>query len=313
MKELEDFLVSFESPIVSQNMRDKLADYIEEPWFEGIFTAWINRRLREKIPLMKLLALAFNLDPGKYPELGPASAYFNNALIGNVVLRKIHYDYFYYIINHEPRNFMYSLVLRAVKHLSHGRIDDSLQTLKGIADNTHWGYYELILRFLEEKTEARSLSNMLTMTHLPVEDQYQVLAVACRSNSTIFKDLAMGLQDNNKYLFKYCVDRAEALNGQDELSQALVACNLHLSIIESCQQLTDFLIWAAEHIHPTLEHLLKRAEYEEAWTLVLKLAPAFDKKQILKILLRAQDPILIDKFFFTYKDYPEVKNLAPFL
>jgi hypothetical protein len=291
-------------------MRETLAIQVEEPWFAGIFTGWVHRRLREGISKLGLLTLIHHFDADRNPELGSLSAIINSVIIGNIILRKNSHEYFFYLIRYDRRKKS-NLLKETLQHLTHIRIGEALPLIKEIAVCLNRPFEEMMVDFLEEKTEARSLSNMLSLNSLEAEEQIRVIAAACKFSKMIFDDLVLALDQIN--LLNFAIDRAHDMGGADELSQALLVTEISIERLEKSQHLTNFLVGAAQSITPTIKHLLKRAEFEERWNYVLKLASGFHKKEILRILLKAKDPILIDKFFFLYKDYPEVKNLTPFL
>jgi len=307
---VEQLLLDFESLSVSQNMRETLVEYIEQPWFHGIFTGWIHRRLREGIGNVELLTLTYHFDPDRNPELGPLGALLNSVILGNVLQRKINHSHFFYLIQYDRRR-KNNLLKETLRHLTHIRIGDVLPLIKQMSEVIKRPFEEMFVEHLESRKEGRSLSNMISLNALELDEQLKVIAVACKLNRVIFEDLALALDQTN--LLNHAIDRAHDMGGADELSQALLVTEISIERLEKCSYLSQFLVGAAVSIRPVIKHLIGRAEFEERWNYVLKLAPAFNKKEILRILLKAKDPTIIDKFFFLYKAYPEVKNLAPFL
>lgn len=308
MNKTEDLLALFENYTVSQNMRENLAIMAQESWFNGIFTGWVHRRLREGIGQLELLTLTHHFDADRNPELGSLGHIINSVIIGNVIMRGTSHDYFLYMIKYDRRK-KNNLLKDSLKHITHMRIGDAIPLLRQMAEALGRTFEEMVLDYLEEKTEYRSLSNMMSLESLEFHERLKVIALSCKCNRRIFDDLALALDNNN--LLEYAIDRANSLQGFDELTHALFVTEIPIERLEKSKQLIAFLIQSPS-AH-TIQHLLKRAEFEQRWNFVLKLAPAYNKKEILRILLKAKDPILIDKFFFLYKTYPEVKNLTPFL
>lgn len=309
MEKFEKFIAGFEWPTASPEDITELIETIPTPWFEGIFRSWIGKRLREGIS--KPALLQYITWSTKLPELRVIGSLVNDVVIGDVLLRHQHHDYLYYILNYEKRTDGSSMMVRLSRNMGPFRMEDSLQLARDISNNTNYKYHEVILEVLQNRTDSHMLNNMITMSKLTPEDQLQIIALACLKNSFVFKDLVLSLEND---VLKHAVHyQSHSIPGEDKMVHALLHTELGIPVLEERHQLTTYLLQVGPAVPYLIKHLMDRAEKEERWNYVLKLAGAYNKKESLRILLRSKDPILIDKFFFLYKDYPEVQNLTPFL
>jgi hypothetical protein len=114
--------------------------------------------------------------------------------------------------------------------------------------------------------------------------------------------------------FDYVKDR---LTDDDPICQAIRNMysenNSSISYLEKSVNLRRLLLDNPKKMSQTLEHILQIAAAVGCYDIVIQLGTCFPKKRILGLLTAHGDHVLIDKFFFLYKDYPEIKNLTAFI
>jgi hypothetical protein len=154
---------------------------------------------------------------------------------------------------------------------------------------------------------------ILYVDGLDLSDRYNVLIESCTiSHTKVFYEMENALGDGE--FFDYVKDR---MTDDNLICQSIRNMysenNSSISYLEKSINLRRLLFNNPEKMSQTLEHILRIAVEVKCYDIVIQLGTCFPKKRILGLLTAHGDHILIDKFFFLYKDYPEIKNLTAFI
>jgi hypothetical protein len=309
-----DYLLHFE---INEASPESLANFTKlvelNKVFEYMFETYINQRLKENFHSQYLLNLIRNLE--KSEKTSHLSKLVNERLVVFMTINRECFDHFYYLYRNEfrkERNVLDALI-ENLGRTPQSRFEEMMQIIDLISPNIGIDKYSLILLIMESKGpggKARRLLNSVVMGKLEVPDRYMVLVRAVEKHSSQVYDLQNALVAE----FKVFVSNQFKTNkDQDVLALALQRCMLPITQLYNCTFLNEVLYHNAENIPHTLDYLYHRAESENLWEYLLLLGVNKNKKELLQSIVKSKSHRLIDKFFLLYKNYPEVKHLAPFL
>lgn len=162
-------------------------------------------------------------------------------------------------------------------------------------------------------SDGEKLRFLLYIDFLELSDKYDVFIESCAiSHNSVFYEMENALGDGE--FFDYVSDQ---MADENPLCQAIrsmySAHNSSLSQLAKSSNLLKLLFSNPKKMPQTLEHIFRAALEVESYDIIIQFGACFSKKRILGILITHGDPILIDKFFFLYKEDPEIKNLTPFI
>lgn len=162
-------------------------------------------------------------------------------------------------------------------------------------------------------SSGNKLNFLLCVDSLDLSDKYNVLIESCSiSHTKVFYEMENALGDGE--FLDYVKDR---MSDNNPICQAIREMysekNSSIYYLEKSINLRRLLFNNPEKMSQTLEHILQIAAEVGCYDIVIQLGSCFPKKRILGLLTAHGDHVLIDKFFFLYKEYPEIKNLTAFI
>lgn len=162
-------------------------------------------------------------------------------------------------------------------------------------------------------SDGEKIRFILYLDNLQLSDRYEILIESCIiSHGVVFYEMENALGDGE--FFDYIKDK---LSDDSLFCQAIremySAYNYSIFQLEKSNNLQKLLLSNPEKMPQTLEHILQVAIKVGSYDIIIQLGTCFPKRRILSILTEHGDQNLIDKFFFLYKEYPEIKNLTPFI
>lgn len=321
---MDNPLSKLELDSVSKSDRQEILDYLDALGFKGEseFIHYLKWRFFHKIPTKNFENFARNIFNYNMQTL---KDHFVN-FMANAYLMNDFESYFQRLVVFDKKRFavesLYSpeldivlaIVNRVIYHVSHEyRIEKALPLLKNLSEDTSIKYQTLLLLLGEQYyVRGDKVRVLLMIDALDYSDRYELLAVSLYKDSSIFVEVQETFSEDQfrEYVQKHITD-------DDTLCSTIRTNECAGSLCKASRlgshQLLRVLIESASTIPKTLEHLLKTATDCSYFDIVIQLGCCFPKKRILEIIASQNDPNLIDKFFFLYKDYPEVKKLAPFI
>ncbi len=210
-------------------------------------------------------------------------------------------------------------------------MDQDIQSKVSIIDHTYtvWSVIDY-LRSLSKETgvsfgrlfvifghnclsSGNKLRFLLCIDDLDLSDRYNILIESCNiSHNKVFYAMENSLGDGE--FFDYVSDQMSDENPICQSIRAIYSANnSSFSQLEKSSNLQKLLFNNPEKMPQTLEHILQVAVEVASYDIIIHLGNCFPKKRILGILTAHGDTVLIDKFFSYYKEYPEIKNLTPFI
>jgi hypothetical protein len=321
---MDNPLAKLELDSISKSDRQNILDYLDAIGFKGEseFIHYLKWRFFHKMPTRNFENFARNIFNYDMPTLKDHFANF----MANAYLMNDFESYFQRLVVFDKRRFavesLYSpeldivmaVVHRIIYHVSHGhRLESALPLLQNLSKDTSIKY-QMLLLLLGEQYYVRGdkVRVLLMIDKLDYSDRYELLAMSLLKGSSLFVEIQETFSEDQ---FREYVQ--QHMKDNDTLCRTIRTgeCAGHLCRSSKLgnHQLLRTLIENAEAIPETLEHLLKTATDSSYFDIVIQLGCCFPKKRILEIIASQNDPDLLDKFFFLYKDYPEVKKLAPFI
>ena len=202
---------------------------------------------------------------------------------------------------------------RTVYHISHNYSrQDAISKLRIIVEDTKYSLGVVLNLFgtlcLKRGDKFKLL---LYLDDFSLEERYDLFTESCRSNSKVFLEMEDAL--GNGEFYEYVFNRMADNDTFCATIRSLNTINSSLSYLEKTPNIRKLLFENAEKIPQTLEHILQFAVNAKNYDIVIQLGAYFPKKRILQILTSQGDQQLIEKFFFLYKHYSEIKRLAPFI
>lgn len=190
---------------------------------------------------------------------------------------------------------------------------EGIEKLRKLSEESKCSFIQIFENFgancliQEGKFEFQLYLDLLTTS-----EKYDLLISTIRNDnwSYIMED-ALGDGEFFDYTNKKIKDQSPLC--QKILSACVTKEHAFFRRLPFCFNLKRLLFNNSEKIPQTLEYLLQAFIELEVYDMVIQLGEYFPKKRILGILTSHGDPVLIDKFFSLYKEYPEIKNLTAFI
>jgi len=308
LSSFESILRTLEDPMVADAQLKKFVykfvknDNVYRPLFE----AYVSRRLHENVHPDRLLNIAYHLE--KSEETQYLSEILNNRLFHSLSSENKNFDQFYFMCRHDLRKERHILT-DLFSRLASMRVDDSIKLIETIAPNIGLNKHELIFQMLEHGIDNNRLLHLILADRLPVEDQFEVMLRAIDKHSNVF----FVMLESSSLLRGLIHDNLHKNKDKDRFAISIMNSMLHITKFESSYSFNDIIELHSKDIPEVLARLYVRAEQEERWEYLLKLGANKNKKELLRSIVKSKDHELIDKFFFLYKNYPEVKHLTPFI
>lgn len=322
---MEPFIL-LEKNYLSKSDRESI---VEKLTVSGIlldqeFETYMMHQLSNNIKLDKFENLARNIF--NYYELATLLRGPFVEFIATSYLKDNFHDYFQHLVKFDKRRFavpavyslefdiIFKMVNRIIFHVSHNyRIEESLQWLKRLAQDTSYKYHTLLCFLGEDFIDRGDKVRVLFLVDaLDVVDKYELLGTSLYNKSIVFDEVEASLSEDN--FFEYT---KEHINDDSLLCHAIKnsqRIDANLAWLNKGSLLKKLMLENPSNIMQTLEHILQIATNDRFFDIVIQLGSCLSKKKILGILTSQENSDhLVDKFFFLYKDYPEVKNLAPFI
>jgi hypothetical protein len=307
-------LHSLENKLASRHLRDKI---VEEHTASGVlaeyeFEVYLHSRMSQGIDPEKFGNIVQNIYV--YGDLRRLLGDKLADIMSSEYLKGSFLSYYQEITKSFSADFALLLVHRTTYHISHNYSNsEALEKSQQLSVDTGFRLAPLLCLLGNHCVErGDKIKFLLMLDQIDLPARYDLLVESCRSNSKIFKEMDDALGDGRFFDFVN-----ETMSDDSDFCQAIQSIsqmnNSSLSYLEHSLNLRKILFQNPEKIPVTLEHVLRLAEAAQRYDIVIQLGSCLPKKKILGILTAHGDPNLIDKFFFLYKNYPEIKKLAPFI
>lgn len=313
-----DLFYQLEGERISSRRRNELAyDLVARGILvENEFTNYLRYRLSNGMTLISFHNLIENVFGYSSINSIVGDAFVD--LLSSAYLKGNFLPYFQHIISCHHKNdvsdpnrlvildILMRIVHRTIYHISHDyNLIEALQRCMDLSKETSISYPNVLFWLGEQYyKKGDRVHNLLMIDSLELPDRYNLLAIAVKSNSQVAQDLEESLAEDK--FFEYA---QEVIHDEDHLCKSIRSINLRLR----GNHLKRLLTQSPQRIPKTLNHILEVAVNNLDFDIVIQLGSCFPKKKILEIITAQNDYELLDKFFFLYKDYPEIKKLAPFI
>jgi hypothetical protein len=307
-------LYSLENKLASRSLREKV---VEEHTASGVlaeyeFEVYLHSRMSQGIEKEKFINIVQNIYV--YGDLRRLLGEKLADMMSTEYLKGNFLDYFQSISNTFSSDFALLVLHRTTYHISHNYSNhEMLERAKELATDSGFRLPPLLcllgIHCLERGDKIKLL---LLIDQMELAERYDLLVEACRSNNKIFREMEDALGDGR--FFDYVNERMQDDSDFCQAIQSISQMNSSsLSYLESSINMRRLLFQNPEKMPVTLEHVLQLAQAAQRYDIVIQLGSCLPKRKILRILTAHGDLNLIDKFFFLYKNYPEIKKLAPFI
>jgi len=309
LSKFDTLLREFESATMPKKYIGQLRKYLEnDNLYHPLFESYVSARLRDNVHPERLLNMAYNLE--KDDNTRYLSKTVNRQVAESMLLKRESFDQFYFMCRHDNRidNHILSSFL---DHFNDriGYSETSLGLLDKIAPHVGMDKHALILKMMGGETFG-NIRNMRVMSKMSAEDQYALMIRAMEVHNSNFTTMVEWGKGDVHDLIKEALQK----NGDnDPFAIALRNTLIPITELESSYKLSRMLELYSDYIPETLDGLYYRADQENRWEYLLLLGAHKNKKEVLRSIVRSKDQELIDKFFYLYKNSPEVKHLVPFL
>lgn len=206
-------------------------------------------------------------------------------------------------------------ILAKVNNINHTyTVWSVIDYLQSLSKETGVSFVRLFVMFGDKcVSDGEKTRFILYLDSLELQERYDVLVESCTiSHNKIFYEMENALGDGE--FFDYVKDR---LSDDNPICQTIREMysenNSSISYLEKSINFRRLLFDNPDKMSQTLEHILQVAIKVGSYDIIIALGSCLPKKRILGILTSHGDSVLIDKFFFLYKDYPEIKNLTAFI
>jgi hypothetical protein len=304
----EKLIASLEVPVVPEEKLERLLEYAKESHiYSAIFESYIGRRIHENIHPERLLNIAYHMEWSEKTHF--MSLLVNRRLAACILYKNEGYDQLYFMYRHDLRSERH-VFGEVVRTLSNASATEAIRIVDVITPRIGIDRHLFLLRVITVEDDYPSLRRLQMMDKLELEDQFLIWAKGIENNSTIINYFNNGVDSK---MTQYMIEQLIKSGDDSPMAKALIISNISITKFESCHQLNNILVACSKQIPQTLEYLYRRAEMDGRYEYLLMLGANKNKKELLRSLVKSKDHDLIDRFFFLYKDCPEVKHLTPFL
>lgn len=309
LSKFDTLLREFESATMPKKYIGQLRKYLEnDNLYHPLFESYVSARLRDNVHPERLLNMAYNLERDDNTRY--LSKTVNRQVAESMLLKRESFDQFYFMCRHDTR--IDNHILGSFLDHFNDRIgysETSLGLLDKIAPHVGMDKHALILKMMGGETFG-NIRNMRVMGKMSAEDQYTLMIRAMEVHNSNFTTMVEWGKGDVHDLIKEALQK----NGDnDAFAIALRNTLIPITELESSYKLSRVLELYSDYIPETLDSLYYRADQENRWEYLLLLGAHKNKKEVLRSIVRSKDQELIDKFFYLYKNSPEVKHLVPFL
>lgn len=309
LSKFDSLLREYENEQMPKKYIGQLRKYLEnDNLYHPLFESYVSARLRDNVHPERLLNMAYNLE--RDDNTSYLSKTVNRQVAESMLLKKESFDQFYFMCRHDTRsdNHILDGFLDHFKDRI-GYSETSLDVLDKIGPQVGMDKHALILKMIGIDTFG-NLRNMRVMNKMTVEDQYILITRALEThNSNFITMLEWGKGDIHDHIKELLIKNGD----NDQFAIALRNTVIPITELESGFKLNRLLELYSDYIPETLASLYHRADQENRWDYLLLLGVHKNKKEVLRSIVKSKDQELIDRFFYLYKNSPEVKHLVPFL
>lgn len=169
---------------------------------------------------------------------------------------------------------------------------------------------DILMEELEAEKDLPYLKTMEKTFHMEDREKYQFWCHVLERSSPLI-EMFHAIVDLGQ--LDYIMQDITTHSDNALFARALRKTAIPTSKLKFIHELNNIIVNRSREMPDTIELLFNRAEVEKQYAYLLTLGSNKNKKDLLRSILKSQDHELIDKFFFIYKDYPEVKHLTIFL
>lgn len=315
LSKFDTLLREFESATMPKKYIGQLRKYLEnDNLYHPLFESYVSARLRDNVHPERLLNMAYNLE--KDDNTRYLSKTVNRQVAESMLLKRESFDQFYFMCRHDTRSDNHILTSFLDYFSDHfGYSNDSFEMLEKIGPHIGSDKISLILKMMGDEDFGK-IRNMRLMNKLSVNEKYDLMVRALETHNSSFCTMieTTFISGSGKGDIHDHLKEAISKNGDnDPFAVALRNTLIPITELESSFKLNRFLELYSDYIPETLDSLYYRADQENRWEYLLLLGAHKNKKEVLRSIVRSKDQELIDKFFYLYKNSPEVKHLVPFL
>lgn len=304
----EKLIASLEAPVVSEERLKLLEKYADESHiYSAIFESYIGRRIHENIHPERLLNIAYHMEWSEKTHF--LSVLVNRRLAACILYKNEGFDQLYFMYRHDLRSERH-VFGEMVRTLSNSRSEEAIRIINVMTPRIGIDKHLFLLRVITVDEDHPALRRLQIMDRLEIEDQFLVWAKGIENNSTIINYFNSGVEAR---MTQYMIENLLKHGDDSPLAKALISSNIPITKFESCYQLNNILVACSKEIPQAIETLYRRAEQDGRYEYLIMLGTNKNKKELLRSIVKSKDHDLIDKFFFIYKDHPEVKHLTPFI
>ena len=237
--------------------------------------------------------------------------YLINEIIIWMFSNQMHPEFLFYILDNDPRTIRpLSVDLR--QYLINLSVSETISTINLIADNTKYSTVNLFLMLFDndDKSDNAMVREMMVLSSIDNKTKYLILSnVILKGNLNLLKKL------NNLFLgdsfANYINDN---LCDEDILANSIRNSPLSISDIFNVIRLKFCILDCHLELPKTIDYIYNKATENELGNILLALSNVYDKKKILKSLIKLKNSeIFINLFLKNNKDYSEIKSLIPFV
>lgn len=307
-------LHALENKLASRNLREKV---VEEHTASGVlaeyeFEVYLHSRMSQGIDDELFTNIVQNIYV--YGDLRRLLGEKLADLMSQEYLKGNFVSYFKKMTMAFPNDFGLLVAHRTMYHISHSYSQqETIERTRQLSYDSGYTLQWLLLILGTHCMErGDKMKFLLMLDHLDMSERYDLLVESSKTYNIVFNEMEEALGDGRffDYVNERMVDNSSLCKA---IRSIFTMHNSALSRLEQSINLRRLLFNNPEKIPQTLEHVLQLATTAERYDIVIQLGSCFPKKRILGILTAHGDPNLIDKFFFLYKNYPEIKRLAPFI
>lgn len=314
MNNWKDLLSALESPQYTPDVETTILQlWIEESKAEDIILNHIQLRLKEGISPELLNNVFKNICNSK--DLEGLGETFNNAIIGPF-LHGNYVEHFHYVLHNDMRqlNFTYrkSLLDNLMFHIVHGKsVPEAINIVKGLIGKSKYTESEIYISLVYSYMNAGKRPLLPGLFEILGDKvNYELMSKTAIKDTNIFHELLRYLETSSFMSYAVTNTTDESLLAKSIMNEM---STYHLCYNLNSSKLFFKLLFETSTEKPLLWNFIIDKMFEEKqYDIIVRTAEYQPKKKILKILLEKADASVIDYFYKTYKNDPEIKTFLPF-
>lgn len=306
---MDNLFSALESPLLSPNLKNsKETKHLSLQDFEK----YLIKRLQENIAPQLLLNIMKNVVC--YSNFAELDVAFNNFIVTNYLGTYKYKEYIYYLLKYDRRPIN-SICATLMWHLQFRNRSEALQEINVLSKESNIEYFYLVMKLMEAYTEAPSLKRALLLDDLDVDSRYKLLLNSVRFISyPVFHALVSNMNDAD---FSLYLKRKLYDEGDSNLFVRLLCdSKINLEVRDpktDIYNLCSIFLEVKDKIPNTIKILFEKARDKEYLNFLLNFSELFPKKDVLKVLLAANDQRLIENFYQKHKEDSAIRGLLPFI